>query len=224
MKQGPEKYHAQIERAANQFLASFGPGLSKTANGHIVTDIAGAASTAGLMLLREVCPELDRFPAGSVVLGDFLDNLYAEQQQMQMFLKYLAKQMGLSESDGWNVEPPEVLAPMLETPELTRILEPALRIAGEDSDVPVEYLPHVAGVTTMKLVAAGQKIGLLDETLGKRLASYYLIAGSRTAPASIEAVANPRVAQAARPIGPRLVVAAIVIAILFLFFSMIHRR
>ena len=125
MKQDPDRYHSQIENAANRFLASFGPKLTQNPNGHIVTDIAGAASVTGLMLLRSVCPDLDRFPPGSVVLGDFMDRLYPEQQQMQLFFKNLARQMGLNEIDGWNVEPPEALSPLMETSELMRKLEPA---------------------------------------------------------------------------------------------------
>jgi hypothetical protein len=176
------------------------------------------------MLLREVCPGLNRFPAGSVVMGDFLDNLYKEQGQMQRFFRHLATQMGLNESDGWNVEPPAALAPMLETLELTRKLEPALREAGEECEVPVEYWPHVAGLTTIKLVAAGQKTGLLDETLGKRIATYYLIAGSRTAPGPTDSVSSAPVSSPARPIAIRIVVATIAIAVVFLLFRLLGRR
>jgi hypothetical protein len=187
MKQDPDRYHARIEKAANQFLASFGPGLTRTQSGHIATDIAGAASVAGLMLLRQVVPEINGFPPGSVVLGDFLEKLYAEQQQMHAFFMNLAKQMGLAATEGWQSEPPpKEYAPMLETSDLTRMLEPALRKAGEDCQVPIEYLPHVAGLTTMKLVAAGQQTGLLDEGIGKQIATYYVIAGSRTGPHAIE--------------------------------------
>src|SRR5262245_15209517 len=96
MNQNPDRYHARIEKAANQFLASFGPDLTRTQNGHIATDIAGAASVAGLMLLRQVQPDLSGIPPGSVVLGDFLDRLYGEQQQMQAFFMNLATQMGLN--------------------------------------------------------------------------------------------------------------------------------
>jgi hypothetical protein len=223
MKQDPDKYHSQIEMAAIQFLRSFGPGLTQTEKGHIVTDIAGAASVAGLMLLREVCPQLNRFPPGSVVMGDFLDNLYKEQEQMQRFFRHLARQMGLSESDAWNVEPPAALAPMLETLELTRKLEPALSEAGEECQVPVEYWPHVAGLTTIKLVEAGQKTGLLDETLGKRIATYYLIAGSRTAPGSSIPLPTLPVSAPARRIAIRIAVTTIAIAVVFLLFRLLGR-
>ena len=224
MKQDPDRYQFQIENAANQFLASFGPKLTQNPNGHIVTDIAGAASVTGLMLLRSVCPDLDRFPPGSVVLGDFLDRLYPEQQQMQLFFKNLARQMGLNESDGWNVEPPEALSPLMETSELMRKLEPAFRQACQDCDLPLDYWPHAAGVTTIKLVAAGEKTKLLDETLGKRLATFYMIAGSRTAPNSADDHPLTRESTPPRPLGYRIIWAIVVIVIVFLFFRVVNGK
>ena len=217
MNQDPDRYHARIEKAANQFLASFGPGLTRTPTGHIETDIAGAASVAGVTLLRQVLPEINRFPPGSVVLGDFLEKLYAEQQQMLAFFMNLAKQMGLNATEGWQGEPPKGHAPILETSDLTRMLEPSLRRVGENCRVPIEYLPHVAGLTTMKLVAAGQQTGLLDESLGKQIAAYYLIAGSRTAPHASEVGLSPRpLVTTSRRMAPWILLALIGAAIIYL--------
>jgi hypothetical protein len=169
------------------------------------------------MLLRQVFPEINRFPPGSVVLGDFLEKLYAEQQQMHAFFMNLAEQTGLNATEGWQGEPPREYAPMLEISDLTRTLEPALRKAAENCRVPVEFLPHVAGVTTMKLVAAGQQIGLLDESIGKQIASYYLIAGSRTAPHPIEVGLSPQpLATASRRRAPWILLAVIGAAITYL--------
>ena len=54
--------------------------------------------------------------------------------------------------------------------------------ACEKSDIQKLYYPIVAALTAMKLVGAGKDMGLLDPSIGKSIAMFYIVAGSKTVP------------------------------------------
>jgi hypothetical protein len=186
MRNDPDQYGEQITRAAFAFLREFMPALPETFEGHVETEIAGAATVAGVVLLRETLPNLDEFPGGTVVTGDFVDRLYLEQHRMQALFMVLAGQMGIDPDGGWDDEVPPDHAPIMETRDLTRLLEPVLRAACSVCHVPDEYRAHVAGLATMELVAAAHADKLLDQRVGKAIAMSSVVAGSRTVPYPVE--------------------------------------
>jgi hypothetical protein len=167
-----------ITKTANLFLKNFGAAFTNTPKGHIETDIAGAASVAGLMILRATVPHLEKYNPGQVILSD----LDEREQDVGRFVLGLAAQMLPEPQAGWQTPIPTDHQPMFETLELTRKLERPLLEACTMTRVPGDYYAHSAVYTAIKLVAAGHATKRLDPTIGKAIASYYLTAGARTVP------------------------------------------
>ena len=90
-----EDYPA-INAAANAFLHKL-PGTN------IETDIAGAASVAGLMLLRASGVDLSRFEPGGIVLVEWVNEFGIE---LGNFMVQVAENMGLDPLSGWSDPPP----------------------------------------------------------------------------------------------------------------------
>jgi hypothetical protein len=59
-----------IQESSREFMDCFGPQFSNTPNGHIETDVAGAASIAGSIVLRATGIDLHQYPPGSLVPVD----------------------------------------------------------------------------------------------------------------------------------------------------------
>jgi hypothetical protein len=177
----------KISKAASLFLGAFGPDLTKTPNGHIQTDIAGAGAIAGLMLLRRVAPNLDSHLPGTAILS----NLHQAQADLLDFMCRVGSSMDLDVTRGWHQPTTDKDEPLISTLELTRRLEAPLIRACAQARLPEAYRAHAAALTAMKLVAAGHRMQLLDQDSGKYLAFYNLVAGSKTVPYPMGSIARP---------------------------------
>lgn len=168
-----------IEAATRLFLGNFGLPYSTKPQGHIETDIASASSVAGLMLLRATGLDLTQAPPGAALV---FEGIYEPQNQMLRFLVACAYNLGIEHESGWNTPVPPDHKPLFETLEMTQKLEGPLYQACAQSGISKDYSAHVAALTALKLVVAGDKVKLIDINVGKSLISYYVVAGSRTIP------------------------------------------
>lgn len=166
-----EDYPA-ISTAANAFLRK----LSGT---HIETDIAGAASVAGLMLLRATGVDLSQLEPGGIVLVEWVNEAGIE---LSNFMVQLAENMGLDPRTGWTEPAPPDHQPRMNVLELTRALEAPFYAACHEKESQPVWRPYIAALTAMKMVSAGATMQLLDPDIGKSLAMTYLVAGSKTVP------------------------------------------
>lgn len=173
----------EIGNLANSFLDLLGPAFTGTDKGHIETDIAGAATLAGLLLLRAAVPDLDGMEPGSVVLSD----VHAGQSSLLSFMKGISFGMGLEPRKGWDGEVPEDHRPLFPTTELGRKLEIPFRECCAQSPLDQAFYPYAAAMAAMKLVSAGHLMKLLDQRIGKAIACGSLVAGCKTVPARPEA-------------------------------------
>jgi hypothetical protein len=177
--EGLKRAYPAINKAAGELLHGLGPAFTNTPEGHIQTDIAAAASLAGSVLLREAVPDLERYPAGQVILSD----THHRQRELLGFMGAVAPGMGLA-ADGWDGSVPTGQAPLLDVVTMIGKLQDSLEQIVTRHRIPAEYRAHVAALSAMKLVGAGQGMAILDQQIGKALASYYLVAGSKTVPPS----------------------------------------
>ncbi len=76
--------------------------------------------------------------------------------------------------------------PLFDTIELTQKLERTFYEACAESNIQKLYYPIVAALTAMKLVGAGMEMNLLDPRIGKDLAMFYTVAGSKTIPYNVK--------------------------------------
>jgi hypothetical protein len=172
------KHYATVNVAANVFLNCLGPSFTDTPNGHIETDIAGASSIAGLMLLRATGIDLMKYEPGTVILTD----VHEAQAELLRFIRNVAYSMGLEFKTGWDMPVPKEHKPLFSTLQLMHKLERPFYEACSQTGVPKDCYPYVAALAAMKLVAAGEQMNLLDANIGKGLALYYIVAGSKTVP------------------------------------------
>lgn len=110
------KHYAQINEAAGQFLNNFGPAFTNTPQGHIETDIAGAASIAGLSLLRAMPIDLSRYEPGVVILSE----IHEAQNDLLHFMMNVAYSMGLPPQSGWEGPVPKAHDPLMDTLQIGR--------------------------------------------------------------------------------------------------------
>jgi hypothetical protein len=167
-----------LNLAAGELLTYLGPAFTGTANGHIETDISAAASVAGTTVLRATVPTLDNYAVGEVLLADVHDG----QRALLQFMMAVAPGMGLAADDGWNGSVPSKHDPILQVPEMVGKLQDPLERVASRLGVDRRFHGHVAALAAIKLVAAGHQTGLLDEQVGKALAAFHLVAGSKTVP------------------------------------------
>jgi len=110
------KNYPAISAAANDVLSLLGPGFANRTQGHVETDIAAAASLAGVSMLRSKGFDLREFKPGTVVLTE----LDTEMNEIWSFMMAAAKNMGLDPSSGWDGEIPEANKPIYSILEMTR--------------------------------------------------------------------------------------------------------
>lgn len=166
-----EDYSA-INASANAFLQKL-PGT------HIDTDIAGAASVAGLMVLRASGVDLSGFEPGGIVLVEWVNESGIE---LSNFMVQVAENMGLDPRTGWTDPLPPEHQPRMSVVELTGAMEAPFYTACQETESRPEWYPYIAALAAMKLVAAGATMDLLDAEIGKALAMTFLVAGSKTVP------------------------------------------
>ncbi len=172
------KLYPLIHVTANLFLENFGPTFTNMPEGHIETDIAGASSLAGLMLLRATVKDLDKYEPGTVILSE----VHAAQDELFAFIRNVAASIGLDYEKGWTTPIPDEHQPLFSTLEMTRRLEQPLYSSCLETALLRDYYPHAAALAAMKLVAAGEQMHRLAQNIGKGLVSYYVVAGSKTVP------------------------------------------
>jgi len=168
--------YAEMNRVAGLFLSTaLGPKFTSTPAGHIQTDIAAACSLSGLMILQETVDNLSGLEPGTVLLSD----VHPLQKEVFGFMMNVAHSNGLDPSSGWdNLD--GIQDPMFECAEMTKRLAPVFYSVSHSFERP--YLKFLAALAGMKLVFAGRSTGLLDPDIGKGLAFYYVVAGSKTVP------------------------------------------
>jgi hypothetical protein len=172
------KHFQSINTAANQFLDSFGPAFTQTPDGHIETDIAGAASIAGLMLLRATATDLTKHQPGDVIISD----VHEAQIEMLDFMMKAAHNLGLEPAMGWDTPIPKEHEPLWSTLQLTRNLErPFLQVCLQ-AELEKDYYPYVAAYTAIKLVNVGAKRKMFSLNVGKGLSFFYVVSGSKIVP------------------------------------------
>ncbi len=171
-------HYSSIYTASNVFLSSLGPAFTGTPEGHIATDIAGAASVAGVLLLRQTIPDLSKYEPGTLILSE----THEAQAQLYGFMQVAGRSVGVDLRKRRIREIPAAYQPLMETVEMARRLEPRLCEACTEQGLEREYWPHVAALAAMKLVGAGESMGMLDAGIGEYLALYYVAAGSKTVP------------------------------------------
>jgi hypothetical protein len=168
-----------VARGAVRFL---GPAFTRVPGGHIQTDIAAASSVAGLMLLQESVANLEGLVAeigpGNIMLSD----LGGGQDTLFKFMVTYTVSNGIDAQGGWGDEVPEEQWPRLSCEVMTRHLAPPLYKLCSDQGLERVYWKFAATMTAINLVLAGSEIGLLDPLVGKALASYFAVAGSKTIP------------------------------------------
>ena len=173
-----EKKLPVINAAANDVLGLFGPGFTRTDGGHVETDIAAAASLAGLLILRSKGFDLGAFKPGSVLLSE----LDTEMDGIWNFMTAVAANMGLDPEGGWDEEIPEENKPMFSIPEMTKKTEKDFLAICSRHQVEKVFFPYVAVLAALKLVYAANKMNILDQKTGKALTGYHVVAGAKTVP------------------------------------------
>lgn len=180
--EGIQSNTEKLDTASNHFLQCFGPVFTGTPNGHIATDIAGASSIAGLMILRSTGIDLTKGKPGNVILGEVIDQ---KQEPVFRYITVIGMNMGVDQNAEMNIEELGDNKPLLEVLDMTKALEKPFSLACEKSKLPRLYYPIAAALTAMKLVGAGKDMGILDPVIGKSIAMYYVVAGSKTIPRPI---------------------------------------
>ena len=163
-----EKEYPIINQAANDFL-------NELSGNDIMRDIALAAEMAGLKLLRAADINLSGLSPGQIILGAIDDSTF---EQINRFV------FGWALSNGLDPTIQEANIPKHAKNYLPEVvqLEPAFDKICERNGIKSELVPFVAITAALKLVFAGQKLGLLDASTGLAMVLYHIIAGSKTVP------------------------------------------
>ena len=173
-----QKNYPEISAASNDLLGLLGPGFMNIPEGHVETDIAAAASLAGLMILKSKGFDLGIFTPGSVLLTE----LDTGMDEIWIFMMAAAGAMGLDPSGGWDQEIPEAHKPRYTIPEMTHKIEKEFLALCSRHQLDKGFFPHVAVLAALKLVYAADKMRMLDQNIGKALVGYHVVAGAKTVP------------------------------------------
>jgi hypothetical protein len=176
-----EKNWPALQSVSSQLLSQFGGKFTETPNGHIQTDIAAAASLAGLMILQEIVPDLrgiiSQLKTGNAVISE----VYESQDQVIRFMAGVGSGNGIA-SSGWLTSPPTGNAPLLAYEDMSLRLAPSFYEACELENLGKGYYKFAAALAAVRLIGAGRDLGILDTEIGVAIASYSLVAGSKTIP------------------------------------------
>jgi len=167
-----------IDAAASETITLFGPQFTGTPDGHVETDIAGAASLAGLSMLRAKGFGLGSFQPGTMIFTD----MDAEMDSIWQFMVQAARDLGLDPSSGWDREVPAGHNPLFSIPDMTRKTEKDFVAICARHQLGTGFFPYVAALAALKIVASAHTRHLLDQETGKALALYYVVAGAKTVP------------------------------------------
>ena len=167
-----------IGETSNDLMDLFGPKFTGTPKGHIETDIAAAASLAGLLILRGKFPALPDLKPGTV----FLSPMDEEMNLIHMFMSGVCEALELDPRGGWNTDIPKDNMPLWKIPDMTRKIEKDTLDICNRHKLQKEFFPYAAVLTSMRLVSAGNKLRILDQNIGKALVAYHVCGGARTIP------------------------------------------
>ncbi len=173
-----QENYPEISAAANDVLGLLGPGFTNMPEGHVETDIAAAASLAGLMILKGKGFDLGQFTPGSVLLTE----LDTEMDEIWNFMMAAAGTMGLDPSGGWDQDIPEAHKPLYIIPDMTHKIEGEFRSVCSRHHLENGFFPYVAVLAALKLVYAADTMHMLDQNIGKALTGYHVVAGAKTVP------------------------------------------
>ena len=173
-----QKILPALQESAREFLDCIGREFSKTHDEHLETDIAAAATVSGSLVLRATGIDLHAYPPGSMVLGE----IHQGEDAILRFMAGAALGGGLGMPRSWNEPVPVAHKSKFKPAEMVRALESSFERICEHSSVPPAFYPHIAGLTAIRLVQAGNQLKILDKALGINIAFQYVAVGCRTIP------------------------------------------
>ena len=172
----------KLSAVSSKTLSLLGPQFTQLPGGHIQTDIATVSSVAGLIILQETVDNIEEIilegGPGSVLLSEVDEG----QKSVYMFMGAFAASNGLDPQEGWSKPILEGDKPIYTCEDMTRKLAPDYYKFCIEEELDQEYWKIGAAMTTMELIVAGFQAGILDPRIGKSIASYYVVAGSKTIP------------------------------------------
>jgi hypothetical protein len=177
-----QKKYPEISAAANDVLGLLGPAFTKKPEGHVETDIAAAASLAGVSMLRGKGFDVRQFTPGTMILTE----MDTEMNGIWDFMMAAAGILGLDPDEGWDREIPPAHKPIYSVLEMTKKTEKGFLEVCRRHQLTTEYFPYIAILAALKLVYAANKIDLLDHTVGKALTGHHVVAGAKTVPHPLE--------------------------------------
>lgn len=170
-----------LQSVASDIISQVGPGFTQTPHIHIQTDIAAVASLAGLMLLQDTVPDLMdpilKVGPGNVILSE----VHAGQELVIRFMAGVAMGSGLN-PEGLFRSVPEGNDAMFACEEMSLRLAPGFYSSCVREKLDRNYYKFAAALAAVRLVGAGLEMQILDQNIGNAIASYYLVAGSKTLP------------------------------------------
>lgn len=131
------------------------------------------------MILRSTGIDLTKGKPGNVILGE---GIIEKQEPVLRYITAIGINMGVDLKFEMNIEELGDNKPLLEVLDMTSALEKPFSLVCEKSKLPRLHYPIAAALTAMKLVGAGKDMGILDPVIGKNIAMYYVVAGSKTIP------------------------------------------
>jgi hypothetical protein len=171
-----------LEAVSGSTIHVLGPAFTETPAGHIQTDIAATSSMAGLILLQETVGNLEdiitKTGAGNVVLSEIHDG----QDTIFRFMYTFAVSNGLEGTGASWKDVPQEQYPLLSCEEMTRRLAPTFYELCEKQKLDREYWKLAAAMAAVRLIISGRKVGILDPNIGRAIAAFYVVAGSKTIP------------------------------------------
>lgn len=172
----------KLSAVSSKALSMLGPKFTQLPEGHIQTDIATMSSIAGLIILQETVNHLEEVITESGPGNVLLSEVHNGQKSVYVFMAAFAASNGLDPQEGWGDPIPDSDNPIFTCEEMTRKLAKDFYKFCREEELDQDYWKIAATMTAMKLIFAGHQTGLLDPKIGKSIASYYVVAGSKTIP------------------------------------------
>jgi hypothetical protein len=171
-----EKIFPALQESAREFLDCMGREFSH--GGHLETDVAAAATVSGSVVLRATGIDLHAYSPGSVVLRE----IHQGEDAILRFMAGAALGGGLGVPRKWNEPIPAAHKSKFKPAEMVQALESSFERICEHSSVPPAFYAHIAGLTAIRLVQAGDRLKILNQALGINIAFQYVAVGCRTIP------------------------------------------
>ena len=171
-----------LDAVASKTLHQFGSNFTQIPGGHIQTDIATASSIGGLIIFQENVDNLEKIIIEGGTGNALLYEVQEAWESLYRIMRTIALNYGIDPIKGWEGSIPEEHYPIYSCEEMTRKLaQDFYRICIEEN-LEKPFWKIAAVLVAVKLILAGRDLGILDEKVGKAIAGYYLLAGSKTIP------------------------------------------